>query len=184
MIDYKKFKWFYTSQGLLVIGGKSAEQNEEVIKQARTEDVIMHTKSPGSPFCVIKGNASEKDINEAAVFCACLSQGWKKQKKYMEVHVFRGKQVRKDKNMGKGTFGVIGRVQKIRVRLELWLGMQNGKLRAAPRLCFKEPLIKIEPGKTDKSKAAIIIKEKLQEKNINVNIEEILQAIPAGGFKL
>ena len=30
-IDYKKFRWFFTSSGLLVVGGKSAEQNEAVV---------------------------------------------------------------------------------------------------------------------------------------------------------
>ena len=40
-INYQKFRWFYTSSGILVIGGKSAEQNEEIIKQAKDDDLIL-----------------------------------------------------------------------------------------------------------------------------------------------
>jgi len=182
---YEKFKWFLTSNNKLVIGGKSAEQNEIILKEhLDCNDIVLHTKSPGSPFCIIKGKANEKDIKEAAVFCACFSQGWKKQRKAMEVHIFKGEQLTKGKGMKMGTFAVFGRVAKAKVKLELWLGMQNGKLRAAPKSCLKEPLIKLEPGKVDKKKAVIILKEKLQEHDVNVTIEDIMQALPAGGFKL
>ena len=48
---YEKFRWFFTSGGKLVIGGKSAEQNEEVLKaHLDRDDLIMHTKQAGSLF--------------------------------------------------------------------------------------------------------------------------------------
>jgi len=179
------FRWFYTSSGKLVLAGKNAEQNEHIVKQVKTEDVILHTKDPGSPFCIIHGNISEQDIKETAVFCACFSQGWKKRKTEMEVHIFKGEQIVKDGKMKTGTFGVLGKVQKIKVALELWIGVQKGKMRAVPKSCLEKPLIKITPGKIEKRKAAEIIKKALEEKfNLKKNTEEIEQAIPAGGFKL
>ncbi|HDI03158.1 MAG TPA: DUF814 domain-containing protein, partial [Candidatus Pacearchaeota archaeon] len=52
---YEKFRWFFTSSGKLVIGGKNAEQNEKIINEMLEDnDVVLHTKARGSPFCVIK----------------------------------------------------------------------------------------------------------------------------------
>lgn len=104
---YKKFRCFFTPRGLLIIAGKNAEQNEQVVKQAKPKETLLHTKAAGSPFCVIKGKVSKKDINEAAIFCARHSREWKKaKKKNIEVHYFKGKDVFKGKNMKVGTFGV------------------------------------------------------------------------------
>ena len=179
-----KLRWFYTSSGKRIIAGKSAEQNEQVMKEAHAQDIIMHTRAPGSPFCIIHGKANAKDLQETAIFCASFSQGWKKKRHDLEVHIFRGEQVCKDKKMKTGTFSVLGDVKKVKVKLELWLGFQDNKLRAAAKSCFKEPLMKLEPGNVDKAKAAVIIKERLSEQGISVVLEDILQAIPAGGFKL
>ena len=178
------FRWFYTSSDKLVLAGKNAEQNEQIVKQAKVENIVLHTKEPGSPFCIIHGDISEKDIKETAVFCACFSQGWKKRKKEMEVHIFKGAQIVKADEMKTGTFGVLGKVKSMKVPLELWIGMQKGKLRAVPKSCLENPLIKITPGKIEKGKAAEIIRKMLEEKfNLDKNAEEIEQAIPAGGFR-
>lgn len=105
----KNFRKFTTSSGKEVLGGKNAEQNEELLKSnVDNEDIVMHTASPGSPFCVIKGKANKKDMGEAAVFCARYSQEWKKSKKKHDiiVHMFKGKDIFKEKGMKTGTFGV------------------------------------------------------------------------------
>ena len=72
--DYEKYKWFYTSSGKLVIGGKSAEQNESLVKdimRIKKNYIVMHTKEPGSPFAIILDdikNVSENDLDETAIF--------------------------------------------------------------------------------------------------------------------
>ncbi|MEM4271904.1 MAG: NFACT RNA binding domain-containing protein [Candidatus Pacearchaeota archaeon] len=101
-----KFREFKTSSGKLVIAGKSAETNEDVIKLAEPNEIVLHTKSPGSPFCVIKGKAGKKDIKEAAIFCAKYSRHWKKTRADTEIHYFLGKDIYKEKEMKIGTFGV------------------------------------------------------------------------------
>ena len=105
----KKFRQFFTSSGKLVIAGKSAEQNEKVVGQAGKGEIVLHTKSAGSPFANIKADykeLSKKDIREAAVFCARYSHGWRDSKKDVKVHYFLGKDIYKDKKMKTGTFGV------------------------------------------------------------------------------
>ena len=184
-IDYKKFRWFFTSNGLLVIGGKSAEQNEETVPLAEQGDVILHTKLPGSPFCIIKGRGQKilnQDIKEASIFCACFSQQWKNKKKNVEIHVFSPEQIFKDKKAKKGTFNVIGKTKSLSVKLELYLTIQENKLRAVPETAAKSKLFLIKPGDIEKEKFAKILKEKLKSINLNFSEDEILSAIPSGGF--
>lgn len=106
------FRNFTTTSGKEVLAGKSAETNEELIKQAGKDEIVLHTAKPGSPFVNIKSGKEEitkKDIEEAAVFCVKYSQAWKKAKKKptnVEVHVFFGKDIFKTKDMKLGTFGV------------------------------------------------------------------------------
>ena len=77
---YENFRWFYTSDGTLVVGGKSDKQNEEALdKFVKPNYIVMHTTKPGSPFMIIqKDNPSKKDIEDTAIFCVSFSQQWKK----------------------------------------------------------------------------------------------------------
>ena len=101
-----KFRQFTTSSGKLVLAGKNAKDNEGLIAQAENNEVVLHTSAPGSPFVNIKGKPKRKDIKEAAIFCAKHSRDWRDNKKDVFVHVFRGKNIYKEKNMKTGTFGV------------------------------------------------------------------------------
>jgi len=177
-IDYQKYRWFFTSSGLLVIGGKSAEQNEEIVRLARPRDVMLHTSAPGSPFCIIfdEIEENEKDIKEAAIFCAALSKDWKLKKKQIPVDVFAKNQVYKTKGMARGTFGVKGKTEKIKVEPKLHLTFQEGKLRAVP---FECDIAIITPGTLSKEQAAEIISKKLAIKK-----DEVLSALPSEGISI
>ncbi len=103
------FREFTTSSGKLVLAGKSAENNEKLIEQVGENDIVLHTKAPGSPFVNIKDNGKKtgkRDIREAAIFCARYSQDWRDNKKDIIVHYFKGKGIFKRKGMKPGTFGV------------------------------------------------------------------------------
>ncbi|MEM2956015.1 MAG: NFACT RNA binding domain-containing protein [Candidatus Pacearchaeota archaeon] len=179
VFDYKKYRWFFTSSGTLVIGGKSDSQNEEVIREAKPNEVVLHTKSPGSPFCIIKEAIEEtsEDIKEAAIFCACFSQAWKKSKgKPIEVHVFSRSQIEKKKSMKKGTFGIKGKYKSIKVEPKLWLTFQEGVLRAVP---FESDIAMITPGEMKKEAAALEISKKLE-----IPVEEVMSALPADGISV
>lgn len=115
--QYERYRVFITSSGKFVIGGKSAEQNEELVASfIGKENIILHTDMPGSPFCVIlgKNKLAKSDIKEAAVFCARHSRDWKKNHKDVIVHVFTGKDAYKDRKMKAGTFGV----RKIKAKIK------------------------------------------------------------------
>jgi predicted ribosome quality control (RQC) complex YloA/Tae2 family protein len=112
-----KFREYFSSSGTLFLGGKNAENNEELITQAGKDEDVFHTAMPGSPFVNIKGEAKKTDIKEAAIFCAKYSQDWKKNKKDVIVHQFKGKDIYKEKKMPLGTFGV-KKFKEIKVKKE------------------------------------------------------------------
>jgi len=183
--DFKKYRWFFTSSDNLVIGGKSSSQNEEIVKSAEKDSIILHTSSPGSPFCIIK-NPNKEDIEEAAIFDACFSQEWKRGKKKSEVHVFSKVKVLKAKGMKEGTFGIMGNPKKINVELKLTFIMQDGKLRGVPlNTARKGGMLILSPGKIEKDRAAEKILSLLKEKfDIVVSKEDVLSAIPSGSFEI
>jgi len=118
-MDYSKLRKIVTSSGKLVIAGKNAEQNEEIVKHVLPNETVLHTEAAGSPFCIIKGKATERDIYETAAFCAKYSRTWKKgnKNKDIEIHCFKGKDIFKSKNMKIGTFGV-KKLRLIKVKKE------------------------------------------------------------------
>jgi predicted ribosome quality control (RQC) complex YloA/Tae2 family protein len=102
-----RFREFVTSSGARVLAGKSAEQNEELMKTfVGKGNFIFHTAKPGSPFCVIFGKPEKMDKKETAIFCASKSQDWRDNKSDVLIHTFTGKDVYKNKLMKTGTFGV------------------------------------------------------------------------------
>jgi len=104
-----------TSSGKKVLAGKNAKNNEELVKQAEKNEIVLHTAKPGSPFVSIKGKANKKDITESAIFCAKHSQDWRDNKGDVKIHVFTGNDVYKKKGMKVGTFGV-KKFKKINVK--------------------------------------------------------------------
>ena len=78
---FEKFRWFFTSDGLLVVGGKNAQQNEEIVKKYMDKkDVYFHAEVFGAPHCVIKLSESkfsvvpEQSMHEAAQFAVTFSK--------------------------------------------------------------------------------------------------------------
>jgi len=182
----QKYKWFFTSSNKLVVGGKNALQNEELlhlIKREKKDFIVMHTSSPGSPFSIILDHkkANKDDIAEAAVFTACFSQAWKSGKKTANVDIFNASQLSKPKNAKIGTWQVKGFVETLIVPLELYLIKQKGVLRAVPEKAAGKPLLKILPGKI--LKEDLLAKIQLEAKG-QLNANQLLSALPAGGIKI
>jgi len=180
--DYRNYRWFFTSKGSLVIGGKSDEQNEFVLKNfLKPNYIVMHTSKPGSPFMIIqKENPDKEELNETAIFTACFSQEWKKGNKTIEIDIFKGNQLYKTKSMKKGTFGVKNKKETIKVKPKLLLIIQKGRLRAVPENGYEKKLGEITQGKLTKEKASEKIAKKIRDKfHLPISKEEILQAIPS-----
>ncbi|MBI2574796.1 DUF814 domain-containing protein, partial [Candidatus Woesearchaeota archaeon] len=67
---FEKFRWFVSSEGMLLVGGRDATTNEIIIKKhTETGDLVFHTDMAGSPFFVVKTEGKkpgEETITEAA----------------------------------------------------------------------------------------------------------------------
>jgi len=187
MEEYQKYKWFFTSSNKLVVGGKSASQNDELlvkIKRMNKQFYVMHTSEPGSPFSIILSDFNEvddRDLKECAVFTASFSRAWKMGKKKARVDIFSSLDLSKSKDMKTGTWGVKKKIKTIEADLVLFLTRQKGVLRAVPKSAAKPALLKITPGKVDKTDMLTKFQIELDNK---LNQNEILAALPAGGIKI
>lgn len=78
---FERFYWFFTTNNFLVICGKNAEQNEEIVKKYLDKgDLYIHSEVPGSGSCVIKNPKNliipDSDINQAGHFMSCFTKSW------------------------------------------------------------------------------------------------------------
>lgn len=102
-----KFRQIILASGTKLLLGKNAESNDELMEKFKGKsNLILHTVSPGSPFCVIEKMVFDGDVYAAGTLVARYSQNWRDNKKDVEVSVFTGKDVKKDKSMATGTWKV------------------------------------------------------------------------------
>ena len=103
-----KFREKVLTSGAKILLGKNAENNDELVRKFEGEkNIIIHTVAPGSPFCVIDNfKPSKEDIIEAGTYCARYSQDWRDNKKNINVSIFDGKNVSKEKGMKAGMWKV------------------------------------------------------------------------------
>jgi predicted ribosome quality control (RQC) complex YloA/Tae2 family protein len=77
---YEKFRWFISSEGFLVIGGRDAKSNENLAKyQMSPNDVFLHASIHGAPYTLIKvpdEAPGEETLEEAAQFAVTFSRAW------------------------------------------------------------------------------------------------------------
>jgi len=205
---YEKFRWFLTSQGFLVVGGKDARTNEILIKKyLETEDIVMHAEIQGAPVVIIKTNGKEPaqdSLYEAAQFAASFSRGWRVGVGQLDVYWVKAGQVSLSPPSGqylpKGSVIITGERNYIKnVPLELALGVkfENNMpiFMCGPPSAIKnhaEKYIEITTGETPTGKLARELKHKLAEmfkddkREIlkSIPIEEIQNILPPGGGEI
>jgi len=121
---YERFRWFHTSDGFLVIGGRNADQNEELVEKYLSRgDRFLHAQAHGGPATVLKATgpseAYDEDISipesserEAAQFAVSYSSVWKDGRFSGDAYAVDHDQVSKTPEHGeyleKGGFAVRG----------------------------------------------------------------------------
>jgi Predicted RNA-binding protein homologous to eukaryotic snRNP len=74
---FEKYRWFFTSEGLLVIAGRDASQNQAIARKlAKPGYTALHADIQGAPFTLILGKPNEHSLLEAAQFAASYSKAW------------------------------------------------------------------------------------------------------------
>ena len=121
---YERFRWFHTSDGFLVIGGRNADQNEEIVKKYLDRgDRFLHAQAHGGPATVLKATGPSESYDEAieipqqsleevAQFAVSYSSVWKDGKYAGDAYAVDHDQVSKTPESGeyleKGGFAVHG----------------------------------------------------------------------------
>ncbi|PTD94330.1 fibronectin-binding domain-containing protein [archaeon SCG-AAA382B04] len=133
---YDEYRWFKSSDDFLVIGGRNATQNEEIVKKHMQKgDLFLHSQIEGGSATIIKAEGEQipkKTKKEAAKFAACNSEAWKN---YYSADVYQVKpdQVTKTPESGeyieKGSFVIRGDRKYYRsIQLEYAVGIEIDEL--------------------------------------------------------
>jgi predicted ribosome quality control (RQC) complex YloA/Tae2 family protein len=130
---YERYHWCYTSDSLLLVGGKDASSNSAIIRKHMTEsDIVFHAEIHGSPFFVLK-DARDKlnivdSIDQSAQATVSFSRAWKEGLSVADAYWVLPSQVKKGAPTGqylpKGAFVLEGKRNFVRnVELKLAIGI-------------------------------------------------------------
>jgi len=194
---YEKFRWFYSSDGFLVVGGKDAITNEILIKKhVEPQEIVFHANVVGAPFVVVKTQGktpSEQVIQEAAQFAASYSRAWREMFSAIDVYWVHQHQVSKTPPHGqfleKGSFIIQGAkhfVKNVPLRIGIGLQMKEEHLAVIggpAKMVSKQTSIYVEvaPGRQSGKNLAKQIRGLLIEKAPK-NLHEKILAIPNQEF--
>lgn len=192
---YTSYHWFFTSGGRLVLGGRDARSNVRLVRRhLEKRDLFMHADVIGAPAVVIKDGqgATEKELEEAAIFAASFSSAWKRQQKVCDVYCVQPEQVHLAAKAGeylpKGAFVITGRRKWFRkVPLRLAVGYADGIVvgpeEAIKKVC--EKYILIEPAEGKKAEGVRKLADRLADLyGIEINVDRLMSRLPAGGLRM
>jgi len=200
---YERFRWFVSTDGFLVIGGRDVESNEEIYaRYLEKRDLALHTDAPGAPLTVIKTEGeevSENTLMEATQFAVSYSSVWKAGLAAADCYLVKGDQVTKTPEHGeflkKGAFVIRGERRYFRdVSLGIAIGIADGILIGGPVPAVKpkaDPAVEIEPGEFNPEDLAKMIyrlfsgkeEDRATLKSI-ASVDQIIQFMPPGGSRM
>jgi predicted ribosome quality control (RQC) complex YloA/Tae2 family protein len=183
---YDNFRWIKSSDGFLIVGGKDAKTNEQLIrKHMKNSDLVFHTDITGSPFVLIKNPENkqipEQTIKEAAEFCGSYSKAWKIGISAVDVYYIRPDQVKKEGGLPTGSFMIYGKREWVRrIPIRVAIGIKDNEFYFGPENLVKKKVLKyvtIVPGNKPAYEIADEIRKKLKSKIVK---EKIVRIIPYG----
>jgi len=186
---YEQFRWFTSSEGHIVLGGRDASSNEVIVKKYMEDsDIYFHADAYGAPHVIVKDGVKATDItlNEAAIFAVSFSSLWKDGYGGGDAYWVKPEQVTKEAPSGeylkKGAFAIKGKRNYIRsVSIKLTIGITSeGKIMCGPDVPIEKHTVKnvkIMPGKHKKESFAKRMAKILETDDI----DGIVQALPPGG---
>lgn len=201
---YEKFRWFRSSDGFLVIGGRDATTNEILIKKhMEPQDIVFHADIHGAPFVLIKTEGKtppQQTIGESAQLAASYSRAWREMLSAIDVYWISPEQVSKSPPSGqylkKGAFMIRGSKKYVRnVPLRIAVGVElkekqltiiGGPVEAISKQT--STYVEIISGKKSSGELAKEVRKllakkasKASEKRIQeIPLEEIQKFIPSG----
>ena len=210
---FERFRWFHTSDGFLVIGGRNADQNEELVKKYLDRgDKFLHAQAHGGPVTVLKAtgpseaardvDVPEASLKEAAQFAVSYSSVWKEGKFAGDAYVVDPDQVSKTPESGeyleKGGFAIRGDRTYFRdVAVSVGVGIQcepQTRVIGGPSSAIEpqaETTIKVEPGRYAQNDAAKRLYREFRERFTDTAFirkvaspDRIQEFLPPGGSRV
>ncbi|MEW6723098.1 MAG: NFACT RNA binding domain-containing protein [Candidatus Micrarchaeota archaeon] len=187
---FESFHFCHTGGAKLMLGGRSAQQNDQLVSKRMTEnDLFFHADIQGGAVVVLVGGtgASEDDLRETAQFAACFSNAWKNANASVDVYAVHKKQLTKNVSGGfvpAGAFAILGERKWFRATaLALRIGLgEGGRVELLPDISktrLKDELVLI-PSLAGKDKGALA---KSLAKRFGVHPDELLELLPNGKTK-
>jgi len=196
---YERYRWFFTSDGMLAIGGRDAPSNSAVVrKHLGKNDKIFHGDIFGSPFFILKDaeNPPTISMNEVAHATVCFSRAWREGMHGLNAFWVNPEQVKKSAPSGqflpKGSFTIEGKRNFVNIpSLKLAVGIipqdDHYLLTSGPPETIKKNSLCyaiIEPHGLEMVEVAKKIKiefSKLEEEiTKQINLDDFVRALPAG----
>ena len=210
---YERFRWFRTSEGFLVLGGRDAGQNEELVKKYMDRyDRFFHSQAHGGPITVLKTSepsepsndieVPERDKRQAATFAVACSSVWKDGRGAGDAYMVSPDQVSKTPESGeyleKGGFAVRGDRTYFRdLPVEWAVGITcepNTRVLGGPTDAVRdqvETFVELEPGRYAQGDAAKRIYREFRERFADQSFVrkvaspgEIQKYMPPGGSRI
>lgn len=191
---YEKLRWFLSSDGTLVVGGRDANTNESVVKKyLDNNDIYLHADIHGASSIVVKLEGKEINDNllqESASFAASFSSAWSKCFSTQDVYWVHPDQVSKTPEPGefvaKGSFIIRGNRNYVRgAKVQIAIGIvdyEGKRIMAGPVEALEahcENFVVLKPGYTKKEAIAKKILHKINEDQL-LNVDDIVRVLPAG----
>jgi len=205
---YEKFRWFFSTDNFLILGGKDATTNEILIKKyTEPQDIVFHADIAGAPFVVVKTDGkkvTEQTLMEAAQFAASFSKAWKMGISALDVYWVKPEQVSKTPPSGeflrKGAFMIRGKknyVRRVPLRVAIGIKVENDEILVigGPLEAIKhhaKAYVELVPGDVASGTLAKKILQTLSKKLpkdlarrvLRLPLEEVQRFIPPGGARI
>lgn len=192
---YEKLRWFVSSDGILVVGGRDAGSNEAIVKKyLEQNDIYLHADIHGAPSVVAKvpsDSLNDNLLKELGEFSASFSSAWSKSFTSQDVYWVEPDQVSKTPVSGefvpKGAFIIRGHRNYIRgCKLEISIGIVEydgaKRIMAGPTDAMKNytnRFVTIKPGFTKKEKIAKEILSRINEDDL-ISLDDVVRVLPSG----
>ncbi len=190
---FEPFRWFVSSQGYLVIGGRDATSNEILVKKhLEPSDRVFHANVHGAPFFIVKnpngGDVPPETLSEASEAAASYSKAWGKGLGSADVYEVAPEQISKTPPSGeylpKGSFMVYGeKVWYKNVTLRVTVGLSDDEIIGGPVDSVSSKTknyVVLGIGDISQGKLAKIVKSKLG----GGELDDIQGFLPGGGGKI
>lgn len=198
---YEKFRWFFTSQNKLAIGGRDAHSNSILIKKhLEREDVIYHADLFGSPFFVLKNGRAqtEEEVRELAKSTVAFSSGWKTGLGSADAYWVNSDQVSATAPSGeylaRGSFMIRGKKNFVTKNiLQVSVGFDaEGRIISGPEEAIMKQAVvylTVIPSREKTSETAKKILAELrkaagEKMKFDYTVDDVLRMLPSGGGKI